>query len=119
MLAKSLRSGRVRLVPGAAGGFVELEGTPGMVLEIVSASSVWKDTKRLLELYWQAKIPESWLVDARREQVQFDIFRYTPEGYVRTRKQGGWVKSAVFAKSFKLTQHADEQGYPEFALAVR
>src|SRR5256885_8764701 len=48
-------------------GYLELEGTPDMVLEVVSESSVQKDTKRLRQLYWQAGIREYWLVDARRE----------------------------------------------------
>ena len=32
---------------------------------------------------------------------------------------GGWVKSRVFAKSFRLTCRDDELGNPEFTLAVR
>ena len=43
----SLNSGRVRLVPRAGGGtdrYIELEGPPDLIVEIVSDASVRKDT---------------------------------------------------------------------------
>jgi Uma2 family endonuclease len=116
---ESSRSGRVRLIEGAVHGYAELEGSPDMVLEVISDSSVQKDTVRLRQLYWEAGIREYWLVDARHEPLAFDILRHTPKGYVATRKQAGWIKSAVFGKSFRLTQQADEFGNPVYTLAVR
>jgi Uma2 family endonuclease len=107
------------LVEGAKGGYVELEGIPDMVLEVMSDSSVHKDTEQLRELYWQAGIREYWLVDARKEPLTFEILRHTAKGYIATRKQAGWLKSAVFGKSFQLTQRTDDLGYPEYRLAVR
>ncbi len=47
---ETIDSGRVRLVPSASGepdSFVELEGAPDLVVEIVSDNSVAKDTKQL------------------------------------------------------------------------
>src|SRR5207253_1770358 len=87
---QTLEEERIRLVEGKDEGYVELEGTPDMVLEVVSNSSVEKDTETLRDLYWQAGIPEYWLVDARGEAVTFEILRHTPRGYVSTRKQSGW-----------------------------
>ena len=117
---ESLRTGRVRLVEGAEEGFTELQGTPDMVLEIVSPSSVHKDTVVLFDLYWQAGIGEYWLVDVRGERPQFDIFRRgDATHYLLTRKQAGWMKSNVFSKSFRLTQQADALGHPEYTLEVR
>jgi Uma2 family endonuclease len=116
---ESLQCGLVKLVEGEEGGFVELEGSPDMVLEIVSRSSVHKDTVELRQAYWEAKIREYWLVDARREPLRFDILRHSPKGYVATRKQGGWVKSAVFGKFFKLSQDSSGLGHPRFTLSVR
>ena len=116
---EALREGRVRLVEGAEDGYVELEGTPDMVLEVVSDSSVVKDTDVLCELYWKAGIREYWLVDARGERLQFSILRHSRTGYVPVRKASGWLKSAVFQKSFKLTRETDEFGHPSFQLDVR
>jgi Uma2 family endonuclease len=116
---ESFDSGRIRLVEGSKNNQIELEGTPDMALEIVSPSSVTKDTQKLRELFWAAGIPEYWLVDARGEEILFDIFRYTAKGYVATRKQAGWVKSALFGKSFRLGRSPDERGNPEYALQVK
>jgi Uma2 family endonuclease len=115
----SLRDQRVELAPAKGGGCTELVGTPDMVLEVVSKSSVYKDTDRLLELYWQAGVPEYWLVDARTESIRFDIFRHGAKGYTAVRKLAGYLKSQVFAKSFRLTRGQDESGHPEFSLLVR
>lgn len=115
----AVEDGRVRLVEGAEEGYVELEGSPDMVLEVVSASSVQKDTVRLPELYWRAGIPEYWLVDARGESPQFDILRRGAKGYTATRKQKGWLRSKVFGRSFQLTQQPNRLGLPAFTLAVR
>jgi Uma2 family endonuclease len=110
--------GRVRLIEGAAGGFNEIEGSPDMILEVVSDSSVHKDTVLLKERYGRAGIPEYWLVDARGD-LKFDLFRHTARGYVARRKQDGWLRSDVFGKSFRLTQQADALGNPSFTLDVR
>lgn len=115
----TLQSDGVQLVEGSGGGHVELEGTPDMVLEVVSTSSVQKDTVILHQAYWEAGIPEYWLVDARQEPIRFDIFRRTSRGYSATRKREGWVKSAVFGKSFQLSQRVNAVGHPEYTLAVR
>jgi Uma2 family endonuclease len=106
-------------VEGKHEGFVEMEGTPDMVLEVVSESSVGKDYKELRELYWRAGIPEYWLVDARGERLTFEILRHSSKSYAAVRKQEDWQKSAVFGKSFRLTRRADEQGNPEYELAIR
>jgi Uma2 family endonuclease len=116
---QSLKSGCVRLVEGESGGYLELEGTPDMVLEVVSVSSVVKDTETLLDLYWQAGIPEYWLADARKARLEFDIFRREPDGYAAVRKQAGWIKSRVFGRSFRLSRLIDDAGNPEFSLSTR
>ncbi|HTU91613.1 MAG TPA: Uma2 family endonuclease [Gemmataceae bacterium] len=110
---------RVRILEGKKGGYVELEGSPDMVLEVVSTSSVRKDTERLRRDYWEAGITEYWLVDARKESLIFDILRHTPKGYRTTPKKDGWVKSVVFGKSFRLIQRIDVQGRPKYILEVR
>ncbi|MBI1914390.1 MAG: Uma2 family endonuclease [Planctomycetes bacterium] len=108
---------RTRYEHGAAS--LEVEGTVDMVLEVVSPSSVQKDTVVLRELYWKAGVREYWLVDPRGLELHFDILRHTPKGYVATSHRGGWLKSAVFDKSFRLTRGEDDQGDPEFTLEVR
>ena len=116
---KRMRSGAIQMVEGTHEGYLELQGVPDMVLEVVSTSSVVKDTETLMELYWEAGIPEYWLADARGDSVDFDIFRHTPEGYESSRTQTGWAKSTVFGKLFRLTVAKDELGNLEYSLALR
>jgi Uma2 family endonuclease len=116
---ESLDNGRIRLVEGSKANRIELEGTPDMALEIVSPSSVTKDTETLRELFWAAGVPEYWLVDVRGERLDFDIFRHTAKGYSAARKQGGWIKSALFGKYFRLVRARDHRGDPEFRLEVK
>ena len=113
----SLRGDHARLIEG--GDSLEVEGVPDMVLEIVSATSVRKDTKVLRDLYERAGIPEYWLIDARQAPASFDILRLAKKGYVGVRTQAGFLKSALFGKSFRLVQGCDEHDLPEFKLEVR
>jgi Uma2 family endonuclease len=116
---ETLKSGRLRLIEGAVEGYMELEGTPDMILEIISRSSVRKDTERLRELYWRGGITEYWLVDARRSSPRFDILRHTKDGYVATEAQDGWLFSAVFGQAFQLTRQTDPLGRPQYKLQAR
>jgi Uma2 family endonuclease len=113
----AIKTGHVILEDG--GDSLEVEGSPDMVLEVISPSSVHKDTVILRDLYWQAGIGEYWLADSRGETASLEIFRRGPKGYVAGRKQGGWVKSPVFGKSFRLTRAKDPLGNPAHSLAVR
>jgi Uma2 family endonuclease len=114
---EALEAGRVALEEG--GDSQEVLGTPDMVLEVVSKTSVRKDTVVLRDLYWKAGIPEYWLVETRDNRAQLDILRYTSSKYVTTRKQGGWVKSGLFGRSFRLTPEQTLHGVPRYSLASR
>jgi Uma2 family endonuclease len=118
---EAFQSGRVRRIEAVAGtDYIELEGSPEMTLEVVSDTSVRKDTIDLFDLYWRAGVSEYWLVDAREEAVAFTIFKRGRKGYVAVRHQkGGWLKSNVFGRSFRLTQSTDPLGGPQYTLEVR
>jgi Uma2 family endonuclease len=118
-LFAAIQSERVSLVEGKKVGHVEIEGTPDMVLEVVSAYSVRKDTKILRNLYWRAGIPEYWLVDARKKPLKFDILQWTERGYTATRRSQGWLKSKVFGRSFLLETKSDRLGHPQFLLRLK
>jgi Uma2 family endonuclease len=116
---QSIEDKDVVFVEGLEEGYLEIEGSPDMVLEVVSTSSVVKDTERLREAYWRAGVREYWLVDARSEPVKFDVLRHTARGYSAARRQDGWVRSGVFGKSFRLTTRKTPEGHPDFLLEVR
>ena len=119
ILNDSVQTLKVQIVAGVGGGYVRIEGGPDIVLEVVSDSSVRKDTVRLRSLYWKAGVREYWLVDARRETPTFEILRRGEKGFVATRKRDGWLMSNVLGKSFRLTQHTDPLGHPAFTLEMR
>ncbi|HVC95033.1 MAG TPA: Uma2 family endonuclease [Pirellulales bacterium] len=111
---ETMRSGRLRLVEKPGQGFMELDGSPDIVLEVVSKTSVDKDTVLLRELYWKAQIAEYWLVDARAATPKFEILQSTPEGYVSTPVTDGWTHSAVLGRRFQLRKTTDPLGHPLF-----
>lgn len=116
----AIESKRVCLVPGRDYGFTRVEGSPDMALEIVSDTSVEKDTDLLRDLYWKAGITEFWLVDVRGDGVKFEILRRAAKGYSKVRTQpNGWLRSHVFGRSFQLTRKVDRLGNYDFILAVR
>lgn len=115
---ESLRSGRLRFVEREGQGIMELEGTADLVLEIVSKSSVRKDTVLLRDLYFKAGIQEYWLVDVRDGAMLFEILQRSPEGYVPVAAVDGWVASKVLGKKFQLQKKDDPLGHPQFVVAV-
>ena len=119
ILNESVQTMRVQIVPGSSSGYVRLQGAPDVVLEVVSDSSVQKDTVRLRELYWKAGVREYWLVDARRQPTTFEVLRHRAKGFVAVRKRQGWLRSDVLGKWFRLTQHTDPLGHPAFTVEVR
>jgi len=90
-----------------------------MVLEIVSSSSVKKDTATLRELYARAQIPEYWLVDARNDPPKFAILRLAGDAYQEVLQDDGWLRSEVFGCSFQLVRETDPLGQPQFFVRVR
>ena len=73
------------------GRYVELVGSPDLVVEIISGSSVTKDTAKLFDLYYAAGVQEYWLIDARGEAIDFRLL---------TRGETQWVDAAVDAEGF-------------------
>ncbi len=115
----TLHSDRIRLIGGKRGGYTEIQGSPDMVLEILSDSSEHKDLEVLRQAYWEAGVKEYWIVDARREPLQFEILKYAAKGYVAVRRHQGWIRSAVFCKSFRLVRKTNALGHPEYTLQVK
>ena len=121
--AEAIDSDRVRLVPGAGGepeSYVELEGAPDLVVEIVSDSSVAKDTKRLPVSYWRAGIAEYWLIDVRGERQFFRIHARGAGAYDPAPIDAdGFQASAIFGHCFRLDRRRDARGLRVFDLQSR
>ena len=103
-----LEKGNPRAVSGA-----------DLALEVISegAKNRLRDLRTKRREYALARIPEYWLVDARTESVQFDILKRGPKGFMESRKSaGGWLRSRVFGRHFRITCSVDDRGFPQFQL---
>lgn len=118
---EDMESGRVRLIPRttAERQFIEVEGAPSWVLEIVSDSSVGKDTRVLRELYHRAGIREYWLIDARGDEITFEILTWTEAGYDTIAARRAWLRSPFFGRAFRLTRQRERLDLWQYTLDVR
>lgn len=119
---RSFETGRVTLTPypDRADDAIEVVGPPDLVVEIVSDSSVIKDTRDLYVLYFDAGISEYWLIDARGTEVDFRLM---------TRGEGGWRDipadadgfrlSPVFGRWYRLVRRAGRRGEWRYDLIER
>ena len=118
----ALDDGRARLVAAASGApeaFIEIEGAPDLVVEIVSDGSVRKDTERLPVAYAAAGVRELWLVDARAGEPRLDVLAHTGGGYCRTDADGaGFALSAVLRRRVRLRRATTARGLPRYELDV-
>ena len=99
VLWESVHAGRVKYRTA------EIEGPPDLIVEIVSDSSVNKDTVRLPPLYAKAGVSELWLIDARGDEIRFRIHALEAGSYKPVRTgTGGWLRSPRLETSFRLTR---------------
>ena len=114
----AIRAGRVRFVPkatGEPGRFVEIEGAPDLVVEIVSDTSVDKDTRRLPAAYYAAGVRELWLLDARGPRVTFVIHARGDSGFVPAGSPTAETQhSAVLGCGYRLASRRNDLGGLEF-----
>jgi Uma2 family endonuclease len=114
----SFQAGRVRLIERVDGGDdIELAGSPDLVVEIVSDSSVRKDTRLLPATYFSAGILEYWLIDARGEQIQFEILRRGPRGFSAAEPATRPQPSDVLSGRWELTRARNRVGLFTYTLA--
>src|SRR5262249_39726097 len=118
---ESFKKRRVRQVPrpGHPGQSMELEGSADWVLEIVSEYSVQKDTQDLRHKYHRANVREFWLIDARGDEIDFQILLHSKRGFRRAAARGRWQKSVVFGRYFWLERRRHRLGPWIYTLRVK
>lgn len=113
----SFESGLVRLVPRADGlDYIEVLGSPDLVIEIVSKTSVRKDTKLLREAYARAAIREYWLIDARRDQLRFEILSNRDGSFVSSADALATQSSTVLGGTWQLVRERNRIGHYSYSL---
>jgi Uma2 family endonuclease len=109
---ETLESGRLRLLPCADGDpdGIELWGTPDIVIEVVSPSSVRKDNVVLRSAYAKAGISEFWLVDARSDDLAFHILWLDSGANAIANASSAKQKSRVLGRDFVLERERNRLG---------
>lgn len=116
----SVKKGRVRLQPSADGNdSTEIVGSPELVIEILSPSTVKKDTSELPKLYWRAGISEYWLVDALEDEIDFEVFARGATEYEAVGSADGWQRSPTFGREFRIERYRNPIGIWQYRLQVR
>jgi Uma2 family endonuclease len=117
---EAIDSGRAILVPkagGQPGRYVEIEGPADLIVEVVSDTSVNKDTRRLPAAYSRAGVREFWLADARGASPVLVIHAPGPNGFEPVaRDADGFQPSAVLGRRFRLDAARDHRGNWAFDL---
>lgn len=112
---QAMDQGRARLVPKVTreeGRYVEIEGGPDLVVEIVSDRSVKKDTERLPVAYYQAGVREYWLIDARGEELSFQILRRGSTTFEPTPPDSdAYQRSKVLGARYRLERSRHQRGH--------
>ena len=104
----------------AAGRFIEIEGAPDLVVEVVSDSSTTKDRQRLKAAYHGAGLPEYWIVDGRTEPLGFELLRHRPAGYEPSPTDAaGYRNSRVLQRDVRIDRNPGRGGLIYFELEAR
>ncbi len=95
---ETLDAGRFRVIPmrESEEDGLEMRGTPDWVVEVISTSSVDRDTDLLLRGYYEAGVTEYWLIDARGDELHFTVFHRGPNRFAPVEPRDGWHTSNVF-----------------------
>lgn len=118
---ETLRRKRLKPIPTAdEDDFIEWEGVPDLVVEILSPTSARTDTRDLLPRYFRAGVPECWLIDARKGGLQFQILVPGPVDYQAIAAgRSGWLRSPLFGRRFLLDRERNRAGRWQYTLHVR
>jgi Uma2 family endonuclease len=117
---EAFESGRLRLIEKThrSGDFIELQGTPDLIVEIVSDSSEKKDLVTLRDRYHAAGVAEYWIVDARGDAVLFQVLSRTDEGYVAAADAVQPQRSRVLGRTFRIERRRNRAGRWDYRLAA-
>jgi Uma2 family endonuclease len=103
---------RARLVTkrGRFDRYVEIEGSPDLVVEVISDSSVRKDRDLLRGAYQRAGVSEYWIVDARGEEIGLEILRNDGDAFVAVAAAVEPQPSGVLGGTWRLLRSRNRQG---------
>lgn len=118
---EGLTTGRCRYVerdPGT-GRHMSVQGSPDVIVEIVSNSSVRKDTRDLRERYFLAGVREYWIIDARGMAMTFHLLARGNEDWSESLTDGdGFRRSAVLNRRVRIDRGASRIGTVKYDVLI-
>ena len=96
-----------------------LDGPADVVVEIISAGSIGLDRGDKFVEYERGGVREYWLIDARSDELSFQILVRGKSGFVAAPSRGGWQRSDVFGCSFRLERRRGRMGLWRYSLKIR
>lgn len=117
---QSIRDGTVKLVPrdGHPGEFVELQGAPDLVWEVVSRYSITKDTQQLRKAYFNEGVREYWIINALGNEIEFAMLTRADGDFEEIDRQDGWLHSPTFDRGFWLERRRNPVDLWRYTLHV-
>jgi Uma2 family endonuclease len=119
----ALDSARAKLIPEMGGGpddYIEIEGAPDLVVEIVTKTSLARDTKRLPGAYFKTGVREYWLIDGRADELSSVIHGRGKGRFVALeRDTQGFQRSDVIKRRLRLDRQRDQRGFWQYDLRVK
>jgi Uma2 family endonuclease len=117
---ESVRTGRCkRIVSSRPGSNIEIVGSPDMILEVVSPTSIKKDKVILRDGYYRAGVGEYWIIDALGKDLDFQILVPDKDSYIPVEPRDGWLPSPTFGCSFRLTAAKDDDEFVTYVLHIQ
>ncbi|WP_171189059.1 Uma2 family endonuclease [Alienimonas chondri] len=121
---ESIESGRVTETAAKDGADgVEFVGSPSLVVEVVSPSSVGKDTVDLPAGCFEGGVGEYWLVDCRDDEVEsvgFVVHARGEAGFEAVEPDAdGFAASPVLGKAYRLSRDRGRLGRWAYRLEER
>jgi len=91
--------------------YMELNGSPDVVVEVVSRASIRKDKKILRQKYFSAGVREYWLIDASGAEIDFQLLTRGVRQFrnVRPGKDDSRL-STVFNRRIRMVREPDRIG---------
>ena len=118
----SIRAGRVRFPATEQNSerCVLVEGSADLIVEIVSNSSVRKDTIELRHRYFAADVREYWILDARGSRLTIELLTRGKNNWlVAPPDADGYYRSEVLAKRVRIARVADPVGLPDYDVLIQ
>ncbi len=123
LLHESVQAGRVKLVPKASAKpdrYIEVEGPPDLVVEVISDSSAGKDNRKLPPRYFTAGVTELWLVDARRDPVRLLVHRRGADDWLSVVADAdGFTPSPLLNRAVRLVRKPTPSPLARYELELR